>query len=69
VGLDLAGRRALLDYAERYSQLTPERAEEIALAAAPLLSESSRPPAQRLLAMANHLLGRSRADNGAKSSP
>ena len=62
--LDLAGRRALLDYAERYPQLTTERAEEIAAAAAPMLAPDSRSPAQRLLAMANHLLGRARSESG-----
>lgn len=60
--LDLEGRRALLDYAERYSQLTAERAAEIAGVAAPLLGPASASPAQRLLAMANHLLGRKRSD-------
>jgi uncharacterized RDD family membrane protein YckC len=52
-------QRAVLAFAERVPQLTPARAEELA-ALAPQLSgvDSSELAVQRLIGMANHLIGR-----------
>lgn len=57
-GIDLAGRRAILDFAERSSQLTPARANEVAAVLVDQLGIVGHgTPAQVLQAMANHLLG------------
>lgn len=57
-GIDLAGRRAILDFAERSSQLTPARANEVAAVLVDQLGVVGHgTPAQVLQAMANHLLG------------
>lgn len=59
VALRLAEQRAIIEYAQRVGRLTPERAEELALIAAPLTGARSGPLAQkRLLAIADFLLGR-----------
>jgi uncharacterized RDD family membrane protein YckC len=59
VGLDGAEQRAIIEYARRSERLTAERAEELALLAAPLTRGLSGPEArQRLLAHAAFLLGR-----------
>lgn len=60
VVLALEEQRAVLDFAERSPSLTPERAEELAEIAAPLLSVGARHEnaAERLVRMANHLIGR-----------
>ncbi|MGZ8269485.1 MAG: RDD family protein [Burkholderiales bacterium] len=50
--------RAILDYAERVPELTPERADELAHIAGPLVAGRSTGARERLLAVANHLLGR-----------
>ncbi len=50
--------RAILDYAERVPELTPERADELALIAEPLVAGTGSGARERLLAVANHLLGR-----------
>ncbi len=66
VGIDLEGRRAILDFAERSTRLTPERAEEIAavlVAKIGMLAHES--PAQRLIAVANHLLGKRAGEDSA----
>ena len=57
--LVLEEQRAVLDFAERSSGLTSERAEELANLAAPLLSGAHREAATlRLVRIANHLIGR-----------
>ena len=59
VPLSVEEARAILDYAERVQRLTPERADELAHIAAPLLGASSAGAArERLLGIANHLVGR-----------
>jgi uncharacterized RDD family membrane protein YckC len=59
IALSVEEARAILDYAERVPRLTPERADELALIAEPLLGASSAGAAQeRLLGIANHLVGR-----------
>lgn len=50
--------RAILDYAERVPELTPERADELARIAEPLVAGTGSGARERLLAVANHLLGR-----------
>lgn len=57
-GIDLEGRRAILDFAERSPRLTPQRAEEIAAVLAGRLALGHESPARHLLGVANHLLGR-----------
>ncbi|MBL8377443.1 MAG: RDD family protein [Burkholderiales bacterium] len=49
-------RRAVLDFAERHASLTPERADELAAHAIPLVRGAAA-PAQRLLAIAAHERG------------
>ncbi|HKO89163.1 MAG TPA: RDD family protein [Burkholderiales bacterium] len=58
--LALDEQRAVLDFAERSASLTTERAEELAEIASPLLSAGARheSAAQKLIRMANHLIGR-----------
>ena len=58
--LALEEQRAVLDFAERATSLTAERAEELAEIAAPLLLAGGRheSAAQRLVRIANHLIGR-----------
>jgi uncharacterized RDD family membrane protein YckC len=58
--LTLAEQRAVLDFAERSSGLTPERAAELAEIPAPLLGSARGEAAvARLVRIANFLLGRS----------
>lgn len=52
--------RAILDCAERVPELTPERAEELARIAEPLIGATGTDPRERLLSVANHLVGRVR---------
>ncbi|MFN0161527.1 MAG: RDD family protein [Burkholderiales bacterium] len=56
VPLSLDERRAVLDFAERHASLTPERADELAAHAIPLV-DGAAAPAQRLLAIAAHERG------------
>src|SRR5687767_8517159 len=57
--LALAEQRAVLDFAERSLSLTAERAEELAELAVPLLAGAQPHQAtQRLVRIANHLIGR-----------
>lgn len=59
--LTAAEQQAILNYAERLNNLSPERAEELARMAMPLmrdLERMARPGTGRLIATANHLLGR-----------
>jgi len=57
--LTLREQRAILDFAERVADLTPERAAEIAEIAAPLVGPARGDSAvTRLVRIANHLLGR-----------
>ena len=59
IQLSLAEQRALVDFAERTASLTPERAEELALLATPLIGNLAGPAAvARLVGMANYLIGR-----------
>jgi uncharacterized RDD family membrane protein YckC len=55
--LSLAEQRAVLDFAERRSSLTPERAREIAELAFPVTGAAPGRAAERLLEVANHLSG------------
>lgn len=58
VALDSAEQRAVIEYAQRAERLTAERAEELALIAAPLTAGLAGAAAQRkLLETAAHLLG------------
>ena len=56
LGIDEA--RAILDYAERMPELTQERADELAQIAEPLIGDGVGAPRQRLLSIANFLVGR-----------
>ena len=57
--LTLREQRAVLDYAERVTDLTPERAAELAEIAVPLVGAARGDAAvARLVRIANHLLGR-----------
>ena len=58
VPLALEEARAILDYAERASGLTPERADELARIAEPLLAPGQEDARGRLTAVANYLVGR-----------
>lgn len=59
ITLSLAEQRAVLDYAERAESLTLERAEELAALATPLTGSGGGAAAkERLLRIANYLLGR-----------
>lgn len=59
IPLTLAEQRTLLDYSERASRLTAERAAELAEIVAPLTNDRSGPEAvQHILGIANHLVGR-----------
>lgn len=59
IALSVEEARAVLDYAERVPRLTPERADELAQIAGPMLGASTAAGAQeRLLGIANHLVGR-----------
>lgn len=57
-------QQAIVGYAERLQDFSPDRAEELALLAKPLLNDLNRqqkqayPATQRLLSTANHILGR-----------
>jgi len=56
--LPLAGQKAIIEWAARLAQLTPERAEELAAIAQPVLGAApTQPAAPRLLAVAHWLLG------------
>lgn len=55
--LTLAEQRAVLDFAERCSALTPERAQEIAALAAPITGAAPAGATERVLQIANHLSG------------
>jgi len=55
--LSLAEQRAILDFAERCSTLTPERAQEIAELAAPITGVADARATERVLQVANHLNG------------
>jgi uncharacterized RDD family membrane protein YckC len=57
VGLSAAEQRAILDFAERAPTLTDERQAELAALAGPLVGGGTN-AAERLLRIANHLLGR-----------
>lgn len=54
--LTTAEQQAVVSFAERRSQLTEERAEELAMTAAPLVA-GARDPADRLLSVANWVAG------------
>ena len=54
--LNLAEKRAILDFAERFATLSQERADEVAAHATPLVRASSA-PAQVLLGIANQQRG------------
>lgn len=57
--LTLGEQRAVLDYAERVADLTPERAAELAEIASPLVgTERGSAAVQRLVRIASHLMGR-----------
>jgi uncharacterized RDD family membrane protein YckC len=59
VALTLGEQRAILDYAERSSSLTEERAEELALIPRALVGRlDGRAAADRLIRIANFLVGR-----------
>ena len=58
VALTVQEARALLDYAERVAEITPERADELARIAEGVLTGDGGAPRDRLIAFANHLLGR-----------
>ena len=58
--LSVQEARAILDCAERVPELTPERADELARIAEPLIGEGGANPRERLLSVANHLVGRAR---------
>jgi hypothetical protein len=59
VPLTLDESRAVLEYAERVATLTPQRAEELAEIPVRLTGTGDGPLArQRLLQLANHLIGR-----------
>ena len=51
-------QRTLLDLAERAPLLSPQRVEELAELAAPLVGETSGDPAERVARVANYLVGR-----------
>jgi hypothetical protein len=59
--LSLGEQRTLLDLAERSPVLSPARVEELAELARPLIGESRGDPAEHVLRVANHLVGRSTA--------
>jgi uncharacterized RDD family membrane protein YckC len=56
--LTLGEQRTLLDLAERAPLLSPQRVEELAELAAPLVGETSGDPAERVARVANYLVGR-----------
>ena len=59
VALSVEEARAILDFAERVPRLTAERADELAHIAEPLLGTTGAGAArERLLGIANHLVGR-----------
>jgi uncharacterized RDD family membrane protein YckC len=59
VSLTLAEQRTLLDFAERASRLTAERAAELAELVAPLTNDRSGATAvEHIVGIANHLVGR-----------
>jgi hypothetical protein len=58
--LSVQEARAILDCAERVPELTPERADELAQIALPLIGETGERAQARLLAVANYLVGRAR---------
>ena len=59
VPLSAAEQRTILDFAERSSKLTPERSAELAQIVPSLTSDQSGEAATgRLVALANHLIGR-----------
>jgi uncharacterized RDD family membrane protein YckC len=67
VALGIEERRAVLDYAERIAELSPERAEELARIALPALAtEQAGSATATLLAIANHLAG---AGSGGARAP
>ena len=56
--LTLGEQRTLLDLAERASLLSPQRVEELAELAAPLIGETQGNGAERVARVANYLVGR-----------
>jgi len=57
--LSLVEQRAIVDFAERSTALTPERAAELAEIAGPLIGTAHGAAAtERLIGVANHLVGR-----------
>ncbi len=56
--LSLGEQRTLLDLAERAALLSPQRVEELADLARPLVGETRGDPAERVVRVANHLMGR-----------
>jgi uncharacterized RDD family membrane protein YckC len=56
--LSLSEQRTLLDLAERAPVLSPARVDELAELARPLVGETRGDPAERVLRVANHLVGR-----------
>lgn len=58
VALRVEEQRAVLDFAERAQSLTDARAEELAELAAPLHAHLHGSAAERLIRIANHLVGR-----------
>ena len=60
VALSLSEQRTLLDFAERSSRITPDRAAELAEIIAPLTGgDSGAAAVQNIIGIANHLAGRS----------
>ena len=69
LALELAEKRAVLDFAERVAFLSPARAQELALLPQPLVAGCDGPQAVvRLQGIANHLLGGKRQDGGARAA-
>jgi len=56
--LSLNEQRTLIDLAERAAVLSPARVDELAELARPLIGETRGDPAERVLRLANHLMGR-----------
>jgi len=59
IALSVDEQRAVIDFARRYAELTPERAEEIAHSLEPLLpADEPGSASERVLRVANQLIGR-----------
>ena len=61
ISLTAGEQQSIVSYAERWSQFSPQRAEELASLATPLLQDPEKPAAsasERLLGVASYLVGR-----------